>query len=226
MYWRRASTATSTPGSSNPASEMSRAVCSSTSPAIRTRSKVEPGLPSIVALISAGVDARAARPGARRRPAALRRAGRSAGRTLTANVGTFVTSSAAVAVVDQAARRRDRLEDGPVARRRASRTGRRRRSGGRRAAPSARRRRATTIRPKTRNRDRLPDRPRAIVEVRRSPVDPLDVGPAVVDRDRQRPDEGGEDGVVDGARAGSAASGSATGIGARRALKATNRIIE
>ena len=52
VYWRRASTAISTPGKSNPASEISSAVCSSTSPAIRTRSKFEPGFESIAALIS------------------------------------------------------------------------------------------------------------------------------------------------------------------------------
>ena len=71
------------------------AVSSWTSPAIRTRSKREPGLPSIVALISAASMSEEGRQAARR-PRRGAASGRSAGRTLTAKVGTFVTRTAPI----------------------------------------------------------------------------------------------------------------------------------
>ena len=77
--------------------------------ATRTRSNREPGLQSIAALMSRRIDAEQRRR-AGRRPRRAASSGRSAGRILTANVGTFVTSGDAVAVVDQAAGRRDRLD--------------------------------------------------------------------------------------------------------------------
>ena len=88
-YWRRASTATSTPGRSVVASEISRAVCSSTSVAIRTRSKFDPGLPSIAALMSdAGKRSNAA---SRSTTTGRKSSGRSAGRSFTTNVATLET---------------------------------------------------------------------------------------------------------------------------------------
>ena len=136
---------------------------------------------------------------AARRPRRAASCGRSAGRTLTANVGTFVTSRRPVPVVDEAARRRDRLEDGPVARWRASANCCRSRSGGRTAEPSgsptARRRRGRTR--GTARGGRAGARP--AVEVARSPVHPLLLDARSWIDDRERADDDGEDGVVDGA---------------------------
>ena len=69
---------------------MSRAVSSSMSSAIRTRSNDEPGLLSIAVLIPAGsIPIIAA---SRSTTSGRNCAGRSAGRIFTANIGTFVTS--------------------------------------------------------------------------------------------------------------------------------------
>ena len=146
--------------------------------------------------------------------------GRSAGRTLTAKVGHVrdqrrarrgrrsgraATGSprATVRLLRRSVGEAAAVDDLEVEQ---PRRQRRRRRGRRRA-----RRRGTAT--------SAPDRLRPAVEVACSPVHPLLVGSAVMDRDHQRPDERGEDGVVDGARQDTPRAGSATGMGARRALK-------
>ena len=138
VYWRRASTSTSTPGQVRaPDSAIRRAVFSSTSPAIRTRSKRR----SRVA-VDRGVDRRrdvmSSSAASRATTVGRWSSGRSDGRSLTTNVGDVGHQRPAVPVVDEAARGDRRVDRRAVVRGQGREPVRRRRSGGRTGAPSGR----------------------------------------------------------------------------------------
>ena len=89
-YWRTASTATSTPGSSDRDSAMIPAVDSLTFSAIRTRSNREPGFVSMAVLIS--VTSVLSNAASRSTTSSRRSSGISAARTFTLYIAAFVTS--------------------------------------------------------------------------------------------------------------------------------------
>ena len=106
-YWRRVSTATSTPGSSSVDSETTRAIFSGTSDAIRTGSNREPGAVSIVARMS---DASIPRRAPSRWATSWRRPNGKVGRPDANGPRRDVgDEEAALAVVDQSPGRRERL---------------------------------------------------------------------------------------------------------------------